>query len=67
MCELDKIIFSQWLLDSNQLIDLLGTSIGAFKLAAAAQNNPSKALERLANSYIEQYYSGDVHSKENYY
>ena len=64
ICELDKIIFSQWLIDSNQPIDLLGTSIGAFKLAAAAQNNPSKALEKLANSYIEQYYSGDVTPKK---
>ena len=64
ICGLDSIIFSQWLKDSNHSIDLLGTSIGAFKFAAAAQNNPSKALERLANSYIEQYYNGEVTPKK---
>ena len=64
ICGLDSIVFSQWLTDSKQPIDLLGTSIGAFKLAAAAQNNPSKALHDLADSYIEQYYDGHVTPKK---
>lgn len=60
---LDKAIFSDYikpdqLKSTNHTINLFGTSIGAFKLAAAAHNDPASALTRLANSYIEQSYQG---------
>lgn len=57
---LDKAIFSEWLIKSDQPIDLFGTSVGAFKLAAAAQNNPAEAMTQLADAYIDQYYGDDI-------
>ncbi len=58
--DLDKAIFSEWLANSNNPIDLFGTSVGAFKLAAAAQNNPAEAMTQLANAYIAQFYGDDI-------
>jgi len=55
---LDKAIFSHWLTASDQSIDLFGTSVGAFKLAAAAQSNPAYAMTKLAKAYINQRYEG---------
>ena len=57
---LDKAIFSEWLIKSDQPIDLFGTSVGAFKLAAAAQNNPAEAMTQLADAYIDQHYGDDI-------
>ncbi|MFT5693114.1 MAG: hypothetical protein ACI92E_002450 [Oceanicoccus sp.] len=55
---LDKAIFGEWLTDSQQSIDLFGTSVGAFKLAAAAQIDPAAAMTKLAEAYIHQSYQG---------
>ncbi|PVZ68125.1 patatin-like phospholipase family protein [Pelagibaculum spongiae] len=61
---LDCAIFGQWL--KNELtaedkpIALYGTSIGAWKLAAAAQNDPVAAMTALAESYIDQSYAKGV-------
>lgn len=57
---LDSAIFSQWLANSEQVIDLFGTSVGAFKLAAASQADCTKALDLLADAYINQHYEGKV-------
>ncbi|HCY87883.1 MAG TPA: hypothetical protein DHV36_22295 [Desulfobacteraceae bacterium] len=57
---LDRAIFSQWLPRSGQEIHLFGTSIGAWKLAAAAQNDPASAFDRLKSAYIRQTYQGKV-------
>ena len=57
---LDKAIFSEWLINSTHPIDLFGTSVGAFKLAAAAQNNPAEAMTQLADAYIAQFYGDDI-------
>ncbi len=54
--ELDKAIFSQWLKGRKNPLLLFGTSIGSWKLAAAAQNDPASALDILAHSYIHQRY-----------
>ncbi|MGY0217616.1 hypothetical protein ACWJJH_09530 [Endozoicomonadaceae bacterium StTr2] len=53
---LDKAIFQHWLTDLEQPVHLFGTSIGAWKLAAAATNNPGEAMDQLAQAYIEQTY-----------
>jgi len=55
---LDKAIFGHWLNTSPQHITLYGTSVGAFKLAAAAHADPVTTLDRLARAYIEQQYRG---------
>ena len=52
----DKAVFSEWLPRSTQPVDLLGTSVGAFKLAAAATADPAAALTRFAEAYIAQDY-----------
>lgn len=55
---LDRAIFCDWLSASDQQVDLFGTSVGAFKLAACAQSDPGGALLKLANAYIDQDYEG---------
>jgi hypothetical protein len=61
---LDKAIFSDWLIDSHHPIDLFGTSVGAFKLAAAAQLNPADALSVLADAYIDQRYEDKITAQQ---
>lgn len=53
---LDRALFSEWLTDAEQPIDVLGTSIGAFKLAAALRAEPAQAIDQLALDYIAQSY-----------
>ncbi|MFT5210393.1 MAG: hypothetical protein ACI9CE_002118 [Flavobacterium sp.] len=61
---LDKAIFSQWLVGIRHKIDVFGTSVGAFKLAAATQSDPAIALDNLAEAYIHQHYEGDVTTEQ---
>ena len=53
---LDRYLFGEWLPQSTQPIDLVGASIGAWRLATACLNNPIKGLERLSHDYIQQEY-----------
>ncbi|MCG8565141.1 MAG: patatin-like phospholipase family protein [Desulfobacterales bacterium] len=55
---LDRIIFDQWLAPRKAPLHLFGTSIGAWKLAAAARSNPARALDLLKTAYIRQHYTG---------
>ena len=59
---LDSAIFGTWMTARQKLapVDLYGTSVGAFKLAAAARRDPAQALGELAQSYINQTYAGDI-------
>ncbi|UTA46976.1 hypothetical protein L1F30_12470 [Simiduia sp. 21SJ11W-1] len=57
---LDRAIFEQWLPKSTHPIHLFGTSIGAWKLAAAGQSNPGWALNELAEGYIGQNYADGI-------
>ena len=59
---LDKAIFADFLPASQQPVLLYGTSVGAFKLAAACQASPAQALTRLALAYIDQYYGAGISS-----
>jgi hypothetical protein len=43
---------------------VFGTSVGAFKLAAATQSDPSTALSSLADAYINQHYEGKVSAEQ---
>lgn len=61
---LDKAIFSQWLVGIKHKIDVFGTSVGAFKLAAATQSDPAAALDALAKAYIHQHYEGKVTAEQ---
>lgn len=57
---LDTAIFSDWFRDRREPLLLWGTSIGAWKFAAAAQTDPVRAFDALKHGYIHQYYSGHV-------
>lgn len=53
---LDRFLFGEWLPQSSQPIDLIGASIGAWRMAAAALNDPAAALSALEDAYIRQHY-----------
>lgn len=55
---LDRAILGDWLRRSEQEVDFMGTSIGAFKLAAATQEDPCSALDGLLDLYLYQRYEG---------
>ncbi len=54
---LDRFIFGQWLPQSQQSVDLVGASIGAWRMATACLNESVKAFERLETDYIHQDYA----------
>jgi hypothetical protein len=53
---LDRFIFGEWLAQSTQPVDLVGASIGAWRMATACLNEPVSAFERLEHDYIHQHY-----------
>jgi hypothetical protein len=53
---LDRFIFGEWLAQSGQEVDLVGASIGAWRMAAACLRNPVDALYSLQQAYIHQQY-----------
>ena len=53
---LDRFIFGEWLPQSSQPVDLVGASIGAWRMATACLNDPVTAFERLEHDYIHQHY-----------
>jgi hypothetical protein len=53
---LDRFVFGNWLAQSAQPVDLIGASIGAWRMATACLDVPRDALERLEHAYIHQDY-----------
>jgi hypothetical protein len=53
---MDRFLFGEWLPRSNQPVDLVGASIGAWRMATACLENPVAAFERLEHDYIHQHY-----------
>jgi len=53
---LDQFIFGHWLKASEQPIDLIGASIGCWRLAAACAPDPEDKLKAFSKAYIEQDY-----------
>jgi hypothetical protein len=53
---LDRFLFGEWLPQSTQPIDLVGASIGAWRMATACLDNPVQGIERLSHDYIHQDY-----------
>lgn len=51
---LDRFLFGEWLSQSARPIDLIGASIGAWRMAAAMLNSPAVALAALEHAYIHQ-------------
>ena len=61
---LDRAVFSHWLKDAPHPVHLFGTSVGAWKLSAAAQSQSARALDRLKEAYIRQHYQGRPSARE---
>lgn len=53
---LDRFIFGQWLNTSSQPVQLVGASIGAWRMATACLQQSVAAFERLERDYIAQHY-----------
>jgi hypothetical protein len=53
---LDRFIFGSWLASTTQEIDLVGASIGAWRMATACLNDPAAAFAQLERDYIHQHY-----------
>ena len=53
---LDRFLFGEWLPQSTQPIDLVGASIGAWRMTTACLDNPVQGFERLSHDYIHQDY-----------
>ena len=53
---LDRFIFGQWLPRSAQPVDLVGASIGAWRMATACLDDPAAALMHLQREYIAQHF-----------
>lgn len=53
---LDRFIFAEWLTQSSQPVDLVGASIGAWRMATACLNEALDAFKLLEHQYIHQHY-----------
>ena len=54
---LDQYVFGQWLPSRTRERTLIGSSIGAWRMAAACQRDPVRAFERLGALYAGQRYT----------
>ena len=53
---LDRFLFGHWLANSARPVDLVGASIGAWRMATACLDQPAAAFARLEHDYIHQHY-----------
>lgn len=57
LAALDRFLFGDFLQQPRtRPLHLIGSSIGAWRMASVAQNDPAAAIERLREGYIEQSY-----------
>ena len=56
---LDRVLFSSWFKKRTKPLFLIGSSIGAWRFAAASQNNHKKAIDRFQSGYLDQQYSSN--------
>lgn len=54
---LDRFLLGEWLARSQQPVDLVGASIGAWRMATACLDAPVAGFERLERDYIAQHYA----------
>lgn len=54
---LDQWLFGEWLANAPRERTLIGSSIGAWRMAAACQRDPAKAFARLGELYAGQRYN----------
>lgn len=51
---IDRFLFGEWLPRSTQTVNLVGASIGAWRLATACLDDPVKAFARFEHDYVQQ-------------
>lgn len=56
LSQLDRIIFGQFFRGRREPLILLGSSIGAWRFAAASQTDPVSGISRFEEAYIQQCY-----------
>lgn len=56
LLSLDRFLFGEWLPRAAHPVDLIGASIGAWRMAAAMLARPAEALAALEDAYIHQHY-----------
>jgi hypothetical protein len=61
---LDQWVFGEWFPAAPRERTLIGSSIGAWRMAAACQRDPIKAFERLGELYSGQRYTSTKPSQE---
>lgn len=61
---LDKYLFGEFFKERTTELNLIGSSAGAFRFGALAQQNPVEAITRLASIYSETVYSDKADAKE---
>lgn len=61
---LDVAVFGNFLSRRSSPLPFFGTSIGAWKLAAATRRDAAAAFDFLADAYIHQYYAKPVRKKD---
>ncbi len=57
LCGLDKVVFNEFLHNQDEHIDIIGSSVGAFRASCFAQRDPAKAIARLADRYSNTVYT----------
>ena len=58
LSKLDQYLNDYFLTSATQSIDLIGSSIGSWRMACYAQENPAQAIQNLCEGYSSQYYEG---------
>jgi len=61
---LDKYLFSEFFVNRNEELNIIGSSAGAFRAACFAQKDPLSAIKRLATSYSQTVYSEKAKPEE---
>ena len=56
LLRLDQYLFGEWLPQGQHSVQLVGASIGAWRMATACLNRPVEALQRLEYDYIHQHF-----------
>jgi hypothetical protein len=60
LTSLDRAIFASWLKDRTAPLFLLGSSIGAWRFAAASRSRPAEVIEALEEELIRQRYEATL-------
>lgn len=56
LTHLDRFLFSEWLPKSQHVIDLVGVSIGAWRMVSGMTPDPRATFELFASGYTDEYY-----------